>query len=171
MRTPRAHEFFKSSKQTTLPFLPWCGLSSSVPCSPLRFFVSPHCSGLLQPCPTSLSFLCWTEVVARVGSWSRTGCIVCKLEGSPCPEIQSPPEYSQWPPLQLGKLDGVPKQHSDEALAPPLQGCRHWQVLPWGPHTLKLQPLEPLLTPLSCGAKLPDPLTPGRPQAIPPRPH
>ena len=86
--------------------------------------------------------------------------------------IQSLSEYSQWPPLQLGKLDGVPKQRSGEALAPPLQGCGHWEVLPWGRPTLKLQPLEPLLlTPLSCGAKPPDPLTPGHPQAIPPRPH
>ena len=80
--------------------------------------------------------------------------------------IQSLSEYSQWPPLQLGKPDSVPKQHSGEALAPPLQGCGHWEALPWGHPTLKLQPLEPLLTPLSCGAKPPDPLTPGHPQAI-----
>lgn len=39
-------------------------------------------------------------------------------------------------PRNSGKPDDVPKQHRDEALAPALQGCGHWEVLLMGPpHT------------------------------------
>ena len=44
-----------------------------------------------------------------------------------------PPSTPSGHPRNSGKLDDVPNQHGNEALAPAFQGCGHWEVLLMGP--------------------------------------